>query len=325
MKTYHRLHNVAIALVLLTGPLTSLAMSAEAAHPLLRVTPFAQATPEQLTLLGREPISFENDGSIFVQWSAMPDAIFQIRCPEGIVGLDSPYTKFLYVRGQRWRSDGPDGWKFDVPLQVARSSIGEPYAPYSARLRGWVRAGGDHIDIRFQFVNQSEKPLDPQSFWICFMHGTAGPNLDEVTVPGVSHDTLFLRDGRFLPWRAQESKFCFMPANGSALTEAGWQQSKYYEKLGRKPNIAPHPPAEGVRAAIITRDDRNFITAITSDDAVILGGKCQYPCIDLSLGFDELVPGETSELSATAWFLEGDLNDLLARLKLLPHAGRKNP
>jgi len=124
MKTYHRLHNVAIALVLLTVPITSLAMSAEAAHPLLRVTPFAQATPEQLTLLGREPIPFENDGSIFVQWSAMPDAIFQIRCPEGIVGLDSPYKKFLYVRGQRWQSDGPDGWLIGN-LISARSFTGK--------------------------------------------------------------------------------------------------------------------------------------------------------------------------------------------------------
>ena len=49
---------------------------------------------------------------------------------------------------------------------------------------------------------------------------------------------------------------------------------------------------------------------------MVLGGKCEYPCIDLSLGFDELAPGESIELSTTAWFLEGDLNDLLARLKL---------
>ena len=113
MNTYHSLHHVAIALLLSTGPLTSLAMSEEAAHPLLRMTPFALATPEQLKSLGREPISFEKDGSIFVQWSAMPDAIFQIRCPEGIVGLDRPDKSFFYIRGQRWRSDGPDGWKFD--------------------------------------------------------------------------------------------------------------------------------------------------------------------------------------------------------------------
>ena len=316
MMPGRRLHNVAIAGLLLFGLLTSLSMSAQGAQPVLRVTPIALATPEQLMLLGRDPKPFESDASIFVQWSAMPDAIFQIRCPEAIVGLDSPYKTFLFVRRQRWQPDGPGGWKFDVPLQVAKFTTGKPYVPYPARLRGWVQAEEDHVDIRFQFVNQSESSLDPQSFWVCFLHEAAGTNSDRVVVPGVSHETLFLRDDGFLPWRAQESRFCFMPANGSALTEAGWQQSKYYEKLGRKPNIMPHPPADGVRAAIITRGDRKFITAITSDDAVVLGGKCEYPCIDLSLGFDELAPGESIELSTTAWFLEGDLNDLLARLKL---------
>jgi hypothetical protein len=290
------------------GPVVQQKPSSEA---LLRLTPMACATPEQLRLLGREPIPFERDASMLVQWSAIPEGIFQIRCPEAILSLKNPRASFHLVRGQRWTADSANAWKFDNPLQVAHNTMGQPTVPYKARLRGWVRAAKDHVNLRFQLVNETEATLEPQVLWVCFMHGLRGPKQDQVAVPGISKDSFFQRDGQFLPWRTQETEFKFMPANGSALTKAGWQQYEDFKLRGPvEVNIRAHAPAEGLRAALVQRGTQQLVVGLRSADALILGGKCEYPCTDLGLGLDPLKPGDTAEVRATAWFLSGGLREL---------------
>ena len=75
---------VAITSLLLVGWLSR---SAAAAGPSLRLTPCAQATAEQIKLLGRYPDDLEREQSLFVEWSKIPNIVFKTNFPESIISL----------------------------------------------------------------------------------------------------------------------------------------------------------------------------------------------------------------------------------------------
>lgn len=307
--------------VLLSFTVTSVFAKEE---PALRLTPMARATPPQLKLLGRDPTPFERYWGIFVQWRDVPDGIFQLSVPEFIATLLDGSIKF--VCGHEWQADGAHGLKMDVPLQFVRGKkdqpfrpgepyVIDPYRPYAARLRAWVRPHEDHVEIRIQLENQSKQELDPQVIWVCFLQGWGGPEFDQITVPGLSRESYFRRDEKFLPWRDQIQKFNFMGAGGSALTKAGWCQIDHFNKRdGKAATVRPHPAVEGVRAAIIDRIGERRIVALTSDHAAILGGKNLNPCTDLGLEIHSLPPATSQQVWATAWFLRGGLDVLSKKL-----------
>lgn len=280
----------------------------EQAKSALCVTPCTLVTPEQVKLLGREPDQLEREQSLLVEWSKMPNTLFKMNFPESLLSLHSPVKSFDLVRELQWQTHASGGWKFDVSLKTSHGSLAKAGAPYPARIRGWITPAADHLDLRLQLTNQSQQSLEPQSLFVC-----TGQNLP-ATVERVITADFFMRDGKFLPWGPQEAEFMFAPANISALTKAGWQQYKWFESRDRKPPVRPHPPADGVRAGLINQGERQFVVALVSDDAIVLGGKSSNPCQDLSLGFGPLRPNETAQMSATWWFLEGGLDNLLTRL-----------
>ena len=302
-------------------------------EPALRLTPMARATPQQLKLLGRDPTPFELYWGIFVQWRDVPDGIFQLSVPEFVATLMDGSTKF--VCGHEWQADGPHGLKTDVPLQLVRRQkdnpfrpghpyVIEPYTPYAARLRAWVRAYEDRVEIRIQLENQSKTELSPQAMWVCFLQGWGGPKFDQITVPGLLRESYFRRDEKFLLWSDQIQKFRFMGAGGSALTEAGWRQiDDFTKRNGTAAKVRRHAAAEGIRAALIDRGGERHVVALTSDQAVILGGKDSNPCLDLGLDVGSLPPGASQEGRATAWFLRGGLDVLAKKLSERTPRGSK--
>ena len=300
---------VAITSLLLVGWLSR---SAAAAGPSLRLTPCARATAGQIKLLGRHPDDLEREQALFVEWSKIPHTIFKINFPEAIIFLGrlarSGYAAgFVYVRELQWGVHGTGGWKFDVPLKTDQRN---PPTPSPCRIRGWITPAEDHIDLRLQLTNQTRQTLKPQSLFVC-----TGRNLGKTAARLVTRD-YFLRDGGFLPWEPQEAQFTFGPAHIAALTEKGWQQFKWFADRGDTPPIKAHPAADGCRASVIQHDRKEYVVGFMSDDAVILGGKSSHPCQDLALGFGPLQAGESAEVRATWWFLEGGLDDLLARLNV---------
>ena len=291
VSEFPKLFDFRLVVFCLVGLLSFTATSVFAKEePALRLTPMARATPPQLKLLGRDPTPFERYWGIFVQWPDVPDGIFQLSVPEFTATLLDGSIKF--VCGHEWQADGPHGLKMDVPLQFVRGKkdqpfrpgepyVIEPYKPYAARLRAWVRPHDDRVEIRIQLENQSKQELDPQAMWVCFLQGWGGPEFDRITVPGLSRESYFRRDEKFLPWRDQIQKFNFMGAGGSALTKAGWRQIDHFNKRnGKAATVRLHPAVEGVRAAIIDRNGERRVVALTSDHAAILGGKNSNPCTD---------------------------------------------
>ncbi len=303
---------MAITSLLLVGLLSG---PAAAEEPSLRVTPCDQATPEQIKLLGHDLPQLSREISLFVEWSKIPNTLFMMHFPEAIISLrrlrSSWAAGFVYIRELQKEPHGTGGWKFDVPLKTdTRRPASVGITPYPCRIRGWITPAEDHIDLRLQFTNQSQQTLEPQSLFVC-----TGQNLGATGDRVITGD-YFMSEGKFLPWGPQESKFTFAPARIAALTEKGWQQYKWFEDRGYTPPVKPHPAADGCRAATIKYDGKEYVVGFASDDAVILGGKSSNPCQDLSLGFGPLKPGESAEVRATWWFIEGDLHDLLARLKV---------
>jgi hypothetical protein len=312
-----------LALVLLGFAAARLGYPAEA----IRLLPAANAGPEQVKLLGREPTPREREWALLVQWSEIPDGIFQLALPEFSIRLDKTgWTR--YVCGHRWQRAGLQVWRSDVPLQfekpnplksdaprhLRRKFEVEPEVLYQARLQSSAEAFDDRVEIRMQLTNESNQSLDPQIFWVCFLHGWGGEDFNRETVPGISHDTFFFREGRFLPWRSQERDFVFMRASGSALTPLGWKQLQHFrERDGDALPVKRHQPADGLRAALIQRSTGSLVVGLTSPDAAVLGGKIEYPCTDLGLGMGVLEPGATATVHATAWFLKGDLEALHRR------------
>ncbi len=289
--------------------------SAAAACPSLRLTPCARATAGQIELLGRSPHDLEREQSLFVEWSKIPHTLFKMNFPEAIISLgrlgSARASGFVYVRKLQWRPHGTDGWKFDVPLKTDIPSPFPPgVAPDLCRIRGWITPAEDHIDLRLQLTNQTGQTLEPLSLFVC-----TGRNLGATAERLVTRD-YFLRDGGFLPWEPQEAQFTFGPARIAALTEKGWQQFKWFADRGHIPPVKAHPAADGCRAAVVQHDGKEYVVGFTSDDAVILGGKSSNPCQDLSLGFGPLQPGESAEVRARWWFLEGGLDELLTRLNV---------
>ena len=306
------------ALITLCG----LAVVATGSSSTLRLTPMAQATAEQLRILGRAPTPFEEKWGIFVEWSEVPGGVFQLSVPEGFLTLRD--RNFRYVCSQRWQADGRGGWRSDEPLQFARRDPArpfepgkpytiEPYVQYPARLRARVEPFEDRVELAFELVNLGREPLESELLWICFLHGWGGPGFDQLTVPGFSRTTFFRRGGAFAPWPPQETEYKFMSASGAALTARGWRrhadlQARYGDALP----VRPHPAADGVRAAKIDRRGRTLTVAIASEDAEVLGGPTGNPCTDLGLGLEPVPAGGSASVRATAWFVRGGF-DVLER------------
>lgn len=276
----------------------------------LRVTPCILATSDHVRSLGREPNQLEREQSLLVEWSKIPDILFKINFPESLLSLHNPVKSFNYVRELQWETHGSGGWKFDALLKTSPYAEVPASAPYPARIRGWITPAEDHLDLRLQLINESQQLIKPQSLFVC-----TGQNLPTTAKRVITAD-YFMRNGKFLPWRTQEENFEFASASIAALTEKGWQQCKWFESRGQKPPVKPHPPADGVRAGLIDLGKRQFVVALVSDDAIVLGGKSSNPCQDLSLGFGPLEPGASAQMQATWWFIEGGLDDLLAHLKV---------
>jgi len=102
----------------------------------------------------------------------------------------------------------------------------------------------------------------------------------------------------------------------AALTEAGWTQYQWFVDRSYTPDVKRHEAADDCRVGTIKYDGKNYVVGIVSKDAIVLGGKSHNPCQDLSLGFGSLAPGESAEVNAIWWFVEGDLGDFAAHTNL---------
>ncbi len=250
------------------------------------------------------------DHLIVARWERLPDAWWTIQAPEAICSILTRPGAFSFPQGMRWTAARPDAWRIEGVSDMPTATLedGTPADPLGReRLDGVFGGeieviGTDEIALRFTLQNNSDLMWRDLYAWVDLVHKhTPFPQETYVhTDDGFKKFGSFGEIGGFAAARA-------LTPEGEALRDALFADGV--------PTTwsPPDQVADPLRAVTTDVDGEPCTVGIVSPQALVLGGNETSPRTDLGVGFGDILPGDSGTAEVRICFVEGTLDDLLAR------------
>lgn len=210
---------------------------------------------------------------ILIRCNELPNAVWVLRLPEmGIMGAQGRtgyQTKYL------WKSSGTNSYYYDWhPITGGRLEAG----PLLGKVRCQVAVNKlNEVEFSIDYVNEAEKAWSLPMVWVCLLQRYAGKGVSYYWSEQGLRTTHSVTNPKstwlnFLPVKGQER---FIEAHKK------WEDYTIVSGIASKRELVWRSTVKP-----------NFEVKIGSEQAGMFGWSMFWPCTDMGLLVDEILPGE---------------------------------